>query len=196
MTADPSSKKYSAIVSTAKNLFWKHGFKRVSIEELCVHAKVSKMTFYKFFPNKVELAKTVFMKESEAGLKKFRSILHEAIPSTDKLKKIVQLKVEGFNDISNDFLQDFYEDDNEGLKNFVVEASRTAWLKLIDDIRDAQRQHIFTDAIKPELLVHLTQVMASLVTNKELLSCYNNPRELIGELTHMMAYGLTPEIQK
>lgn len=195
MSVDPSSKKYSAIVSTAKDLFWKHGFKRVSIEGLCADAKVSKMTFYKFFPNKIELAKTVFMKESEAGLKKFRSILQEKIAATDKLKKIVQLKVEGANDISDAFLQDFYKDENEGLKNFVIETSRTAWLKMIDDIRDAQRQQVFTDSIKPELLVHLTQVMGSLVTNKELLSCYNSPRELIGELTHMMAYGLAPEIK-
>jgi AcrR family transcriptional regulator len=196
MSVDPSSKKYSVIVSTAKDLFWKYGFKRVSIEELCDHAKVSKMTFYKYFPNKIELAKTVFVRESEAGLKKFRSILQEEIASTDKLKKIVQLKVEGSSDISNDFLQDFYKDENEGLKNFVIETSRTAWLTMIDDIRDAQRQQIFTDSIKPELLVHLTQVMGSLITNKELLSCYSSPSELIGELTHMMAYGLAPENQK
>jgi len=49
--------KYQAIFKTGKVLFWKHGIKRVTIEEICTEADVSKMTFYKFFPNKIELAK-------------------------------------------------------------------------------------------------------------------------------------------
>ena len=52
LTTNP---KYLDIFKTAKDLFWKYGIKRVSIEEICKEAKVSKMTFYKFFPNKIEL---------------------------------------------------------------------------------------------------------------------------------------------
>ena len=47
------------IVKTAKELFWKFGIKRVTIEEICREANVSKMTFYKFFSNKNELLHTV-----------------------------------------------------------------------------------------------------------------------------------------
>ncbi|MBN2410872.1 helix-turn-helix transcriptional regulator, partial [candidate division KSB1 bacterium] len=41
---------------TAKELFFKYGIRRVTIEEICKKARVSKMTFYKFFQNKIELA--------------------------------------------------------------------------------------------------------------------------------------------
>ena len=193
MTTEILSKKHALILSTARELFWKHGFKRVSIEELCVKAKVSKMTFYKFFPNKIELAKSVFINESETGLKRFKSILHENNTPAETLKKIVQLKLDGSSEISKDFLHDFYEDNNEGLKDFVMQTSHTAWLKIIEVIREAQRQQLFTSSIRPELLMHFTQAIGSLVTNKELLDHYTSAHELITELTHLMAYGLAAE---
>ena len=57
MTAQPDSSKSLDILNTARQLFWKHGIRRVSVEEVCREAGVSKMTFYRSFPNKIELAK-------------------------------------------------------------------------------------------------------------------------------------------
>ena len=54
-----SNPKRIQILSTGKELFWKFGFKRVTIEEISKEAGVSKMTFYKYFPNKIELAKNI-----------------------------------------------------------------------------------------------------------------------------------------
>ncbi|MDH5400751.1 MAG: TetR/AcrR family transcriptional regulator, partial [Cyclobacteriaceae bacterium] len=59
MTDITQNRKYQAIFETAKELFWKYGIRRVTIEEICKEAGVSKMTFYKFFPNKVALANTI-----------------------------------------------------------------------------------------------------------------------------------------
>ena len=51
------SEKFESITSAAKSLFWKHGIRRVSIEEICEDAGVSKMTCYKYFSNKTAIAK-------------------------------------------------------------------------------------------------------------------------------------------
>jgi len=47
--------KRQKILHTGKELFWKFGFKRVTIEELCKEAGISKMTYYKYFTNKMDL---------------------------------------------------------------------------------------------------------------------------------------------
>ena len=52
--------KYNDICREGRKIIWKHGIKRVSIEEICREAGVSKMTFYKYFPNKLELVKSLF----------------------------------------------------------------------------------------------------------------------------------------
>jgi AcrR family transcriptional regulator len=75
------------ILSTAKDLFWKHGFRRVSVEEICKKSGISKMTFYRYFPNKIEVAKAVFDKVSREGYEQFQSILNEISSPEEKSEK-------------------------------------------------------------------------------------------------------------
>ena len=49
-----SNPKREQILKTGKELFWKFGFKRVTIEEICKEAGISKMTYYKYFTNKMD----------------------------------------------------------------------------------------------------------------------------------------------
>jgi AcrR family transcriptional regulator len=44
---DAANLKLARIASTAEKLFMKFGIRRVSVEEICREASVSKMTFYK-----------------------------------------------------------------------------------------------------------------------------------------------------
>jgi AcrR family transcriptional regulator len=184
--------KYESILKVARQLFWKHGFKRVSVEELCSAANVSKMTFYKFFPNKVELAKVVFTNESNDAIAKFKNILRGPGTPAEKIEKLVQLKVSGTNEISREFLIDFYAEGNDGLNDFVKNWSHQSWVKIVAEIRQAQKAGIISNKVKPELFLHLTQALAGLVTNQELLSHYDAPSNLIKELTYLIAFGMLP----
>ena len=62
--------KRELILKIAKKLFWKFGFKRVTIEEVCKEAAVSKMTFYKHFPNKMAVVKTLLQEVFQDARKK------------------------------------------------------------------------------------------------------------------------------
>ena len=42
------------ILEAAKELFFKHGFKRISIEDICNKADVSRRTFYVYYENKAD----------------------------------------------------------------------------------------------------------------------------------------------
>ena len=53
------SKKKLQIVETAKDLFMRYGIRRVTIDEICRTAGASKMTFYKYFSNKIALLKEI-----------------------------------------------------------------------------------------------------------------------------------------
>lgn len=194
---DPhNSKKYQKILATARDLFWKHGFKRITIEELCETADVSKMTFYKFFPNKIELAKAVFDHEVQEGLKTFKNIVMENIPAPEKIRRIVEMKAKGTNNISKEFLQDFYSDRELGLKDYIEKRTREAWAEILKDFRRAQEMGWFRNNMKPELLYYISQKMGELVTDENLLKLYNSPQELVLELTNLMAYGISPGDQR
>ena len=49
------SKKATLLVDEAEKLFLRYGLEKVSVEEICQVAKVSKMTFYRYFQNKIHI---------------------------------------------------------------------------------------------------------------------------------------------
>lgn len=183
--------RWNRLMHTAKELFWKYGFKRVSIEEICEKSGVSKMTFYRHFANKTEIAKAVFDEEVQSGVNAFRNILNTPKFTTDqKMKMIISLKMNGSYDISKEFLQDFYSNPELGLKEYIEERSRAVWGEMLEDFRKAQRKGVFRKDFKPELFFHFAQKMADLINNKQMLELYGSPQSLMVELTNMMLYGI------
>ncbi len=187
-----NNKKYLKILATSRDLFWKHGFKRVSIEEVCLKAKVSKMTFYRFFPNKIELAKAVFDLVANEGLQKFKNVLTEDSTSSEKIRKIMLMKMDGTHNISKEFLQDFYNDRELGLKEYIDEKTRLSWNEILNDFKQAQEKGWFRSDMKPEFLFYFSQKMGELLVDENLLKLYRTPQELILELTNFFAYGISP----
>lgn len=183
-------------MSTAHDLFWKHGFKRVSIEEICKKAGVSKMTFYRFMPNKTALAKAVFDEVVEEGLQRFKSILVEETDSAEKIRKMVQMKMEGTDSISKEFLQDFYNNDELGLKEHIEKKTEQSWKEILKDFKDAQEKGWFRRDLKPEFLFYFSQKMGEMIVDEKLLKLYNSPQELILELTNFFSYGISPRDRK
>jgi AcrR family transcriptional regulator len=187
------NKKYIAIIQTARELFWKYGFRRVTIDEICREAGTSKMTFYRFFPNKLEVARSVFDMVAEEGLIKFTKILKEDSSPSDKIKNILQLKLEGTNDISSEFLNDFYNNPELGLTPYIEEKSRLLWAKTLQLFKDAQNEGWIRKNMNIEFMFKFMQASTPMLSDKELLKLYNSPQEMIMELANMFVYGISPE---
>lgn len=150
------------------------------------------MTFYRFFPNKIELAKAVFDQEVDLGVQRFRNILKDQSSPTEKIQKIVRLKLDSTNDISREFLNDFYGNDEPGLKQYIEHKSREAWNDMLKDFKEAQTRGFFREDLNPEFLLALSQRVSSMVTDDKLLRLYDSPYDLLVELTNFVAYGISP----
>lgn len=185
-----SSKKHKDIVSTAKELFWKYGFKRVTIEEVCATAKVSKMTFYKFYANKLELAKAVFDMVVDDGVERFKLLMGSDASVSEKMRGMIQMKLEGANDISREFLADFYANPELGLSTYIEEKTRVAWTDVITVFREGQQKGWFRSDFKPELLLVLAQKAAELVADSKVVALYDKPQDLVLEFTNLITYGI------
>lgn len=186
------NKKYLDIIQAARTLFWKHGFKRVSIEEICREAKTSKMTFYKFFANKLELAKAVFDFVVDDSVSTFKTVLHETTSASELIGQMLQMKKEGIHEISKEFITDFYTNPELGLKDYIDEKTRTVWAEMIGDFKLAQERGILRKDLNIEFFVYFTQKFSDLLNDPYLNKIYPNPQDLIMELTRFSAYGISP----
>jgi AcrR family transcriptional regulator len=186
------NKKYNVLVGTARELFWKHGFRRVSIEEICKKSGVSKMTFYKYFPNKLELAKTVFNLVINEGMQKWDELIQAPMDGAEKIKKLVLMKAEGTHDISREFMQDFYTNAEPELNAFVEKRIREMWGNILNDFKKAQQDGIFRSDFKPEFLLFVSFKMIESLKDEQLAGLYGSPQELILEFANFVAYGISP----
>jgi AcrR family transcriptional regulator len=150
------------------------------------------MTFYKYFPNKTELAKTIYDNVIIEGQKQFRQILTDDTPTSEKIRKFIQMKAEGTNDISMEFLQDFYVDPESELKAYVEEKTRQTWDVLIIDFKEAQKNGVFRSDFKPEFLIKVQFKLMEMLEDESMISMYDTQQELILEFANLMMFGIVP----
>lgn len=62
------------IVDTAYGLFWRHGFVRVTVDDIAERTKVTKRTVYQHFRSKDDILTAVFSHSSELAMERLRRI--------------------------------------------------------------------------------------------------------------------------
>ena len=78
--------KKEQIENKAKELFWKHGFKKVTIDEICKKANVSRKTFYTFYENKTALVLFILNETIENMKTENMKVFASDIPFGEKMK--------------------------------------------------------------------------------------------------------------
>ena len=182
--------KKQQIVSTARDLFWKFGFRRVSIEEICREASVSKMTFYKHFKNKDELVKYIIDLITGIAMKKYREIMDSDIPFTEKVEKSIQLKMESSNDMSQEFFDDFHKNASPELREHFNKLVHANLNTIQNDYIKAQKQGDVRPDINPNFILYYLDKILEMAKDENLMKLYKSPPDLINELTRFFFYGI------
>ena len=187
-----SNPKKTQLLKTGKELFWKFGFRRVTIEEVCREAGVSKMTFYKFFSNKKELATNILDDLYGDSLRQVRKIQEEHVSPDETFKKLLHLKSERSKGISGDFIKDLYADTDGGLKSYIEEKGQLMFAEIANVYAQGQVEGwVRKDLNIPFFMVYLQKV-TEMLTEDQLLSFFDDPQDMIMEVTNLFIYGISP----
>ncbi|WP_282038767.1 TetR/AcrR family transcriptional regulator [Saccharicrinis aurantiacus] len=182
--------KLIAISTKGKDLFWKYGIKRVSIEEICREAKVSKMTFYKFFPNKIALVHSILSEIYDESLNEFKEILSSNIEFTEKMKQLFILKRKSAQGISIELLKDINQLQDDKLSLLIEEKGKESLNLFIDFLIESQKNKLMRSDIKIDFVLFQLNQMNLIFENPNLVNQYENPEELIMESMRFLFYGL------
>ncbi|MGE5352660.1 MAG: TetR/AcrR family transcriptional regulator [Acidobacteriota bacterium] len=184
-------KKFRQIFSTAEELFQKFGFRRVSVEEICQKASVSKMTFYKYFPNKDELIK--FMMET--WFRESERIMHQVmemeVPFNEKILMLLKLKEEYSQKLSMEFFSEYINPEGE-LALFVKDFYHKSVAVFIDFVRQAQEKGEVRRDIKPEFLIAVLNQLLEMAKNKDLIKLYPSVTDFSLEINNFFYCGILP----
>ncbi|WP_298649106.1 TetR/AcrR family transcriptional regulator [uncultured Proteiniphilum sp.] len=185
------TKKEQDILIAGKKLFFKYGLKKVTIEEICTEANVSKMTFYKYFRNKTELVKKVFDTLFEARIEIYLKMMRSDIPFSEKMRKILEMKREGSAEISKEYIKDIHS--GKEFSAFFDQWIQRSMKVAIDSFAEAQQEGYIRKDINPKLLLVWVERMADLLSDQRVLDEYESLPDLAEELAKLFLYGICGE---
>lgn len=186
-----SNPKRAQILETGKVLFWKHGFKRVTIEEICREAGVSKMTFYKYFPNKLELVKTLMDSIMKHAIDKYVKIRESDLPYPEKVIQMIDLKREQTHAMGTEFFKDYLQSGDPEMISYLEKLSRETLQMFTEDFHKAQEDGDIRKDLKVEFIMAIMNHLVNIAQHDEsLLNMYDEPQDLAVEMTTFLFYGI------
>jgi AcrR family transcriptional regulator len=179
--ATKRSKKETQIVETAEDLFMRYGVKRVTVEEICRRAGVSKMTFYKYFANKVELVRHLWNAWVDEGYERLDEIDAMDIPLPEKIQMMFDWKTDLLSKMSTEFLEEILPLELEQEKVLG---------RFMEFIIRAQKRGEIRAGINPEFLMAVLDKLYELGDNEKLRTRYPSLIEFNREIKDFFWYGV------
>lgn len=175
------SKKRTQIIKTATDLFSRFGAKRVTIEEICETAGVSKVTFYKYFKNKVDLIRHIRDELIEIAFAKFDKISAMDIPYPEKIDLMTRWRIEFFSQMKGEFIHELFALDE------VVEEVKRRYLK---NITDAQEKGELRSDLSPEFIWLVTERLNGIVRDESWRTVFTDYSEFQKQMRTLFFFGL------
>ncbi|MCD4829371.1 MAG: TetR/AcrR family transcriptional regulator [Candidatus Cloacimonetes bacterium] len=182
------SPKETQLMATAEELFLRCGIRRVTVEEICRKAHVSKMTYYKYFSSKADIAVKVLEKICSEMSEIKWGILRADKPFTWKAEQLIELEVDLAKRMSEDFLYDYFN--YPELKPLVTKIMKQGYSDLEELYREAQRKGEIRQDISLKLIMYMTRQLYVIMQDEAILSEYDNMRDFTRELARFYFYGL------
>jgi AcrR family transcriptional regulator len=184
------SKKMNRIIETATALFTEHGIRRITIEEICSTAGASKMTFYKYFDNKIDLLHHIWERWFDEGYRVLDDIDAMDIPFAEKMRKLIEWKMELVSGLSPEFLGEVIHASPE-LAAFIDEMKTKNLSRFMAFVEKAQERGDMR-RIRPEFFMAIMNKLQEVISDENLASTYTARLDLIQDVHNFLFFGILP----
>jgi AcrR family transcriptional regulator len=186
----PALTKRTVLQETARRLFYKHGIRRVTVEEICREAGISKMTFYKHFKDKNDLGRCVILDIVEEVESRYEEIRGMDLPFPEKIKALMRLKVEQSKAMSWECLKDIQGGAFPELSELLNARQQNAVRVFLDDLAEAQKRGEVRSNLNGPAFLYIIERMQEWTADERLIRHFDSVEELTGEALDFLIYGL------
>jgi AcrR family transcriptional regulator len=175
------SRKRDQLIKTGEALFVKHGMRRVTVNEICNQANVSKPTFYKYFENKEALARRIVKLWIDEVLELTDEIEEADLPFPEKLERLLAIKQELSARPGPEFFEDLIPVD--------IDLSYALQRVMRFLIKGQENGDIRAD-IRPEVLMASFNLLNSMQHDQRIRSFYDDAERLAADVFKLFHYGI------
>ena len=190
MQSVKKTKSYFRITEAANHLFHKYGIKKVSVEELCQNAEVSKMTFYRLFKNKEELVRHILILDFENAFNEQVKLFKSDLAFKEKLQNALALKYERSKQYSMEFVSDLYTSKDDAIIKLMHDLGQKGLLVFRNFLESGQKEGFVRKEVKIDFIMLYLNFMQEKLINKEMLALFESAEDLSRHVTDMFFYGV------
>ena len=183
------SKKDELLVQTATDLFMQYGVKRVTVEEICRTAKISKMTFYKYYSNKAEIAEHIIFSILEKAQMEFDSIWKQLSTFERKIDQFFKLKMEYARKFSKEFFLDFMGL-SPAIHQKILNYRQKNQITFINMVEQAQKSGSIRSDVSIDLITYMMDKLLEFTEDDNFLSMYKNTEDLTWDMINFYFFGI------
>ena len=181
-------KKQQQLIEAATELFCRHGMRRVTVEEICKNAGISKMTFYKYFTDKNDIARAALDALINTGLKMYDEMIAEPIPFAQKVEKILMLSTHQIHAFGSAFLDDLMNAKSP-LHAYFLEQQKKVRELSIEFLQQAQKEGLINSEIKMPVMMFLLNRLSELLNHPEFVKILPDIEARACELSALFFHG-------
>ncbi|MDO9152506.1 MAG: TetR/AcrR family transcriptional regulator [Paludibacter sp.] len=184
--------KKQKIEHTAKELFWKHGFKKVSIDEICRKSHVSRKTFYTYFDNKSALVIFILTDMTNEMLSAYSELMESEIPFSAKIEKLIAQKLEMSKNFSMEFVADFFNPDAADILKYFTEITTESFRLTKIFFTRAQENGEMNPNLNIDFVMWMLQKQMDLTASPELMLMFPDAESMTHQISELFIYGIMP----
>jgi AcrR family transcriptional regulator len=189
--ATPRSPKATAAVDAARGLFLRHGIRRVTVEEICREAGVSKRTFYKHFRNRDDVALQVLCELFDESRSRLEATLAADTALEEKAREIIAVKSALAAESGVEFYREIMTADSEPGR--YARRMQREWDERVRAFYlEAQARGEIRADIDVDLLLRALVKARDLVEDPELLRREPDFSRLVQAVMRLFFYGILP----
>ena len=184
--------KKEKIEYIARELFLKHGFKKVTIDEICKKAHVSRKTYYTFYENKVALVSFIINEISTDAIESYKAVIAGPGTFAEKLEKSLDLKYQFSKTITMEFVADFFDPGAAEILEYWKGMMQESMMILMDFLKEGQRTGEMNPDLNLDYVMWYFQKLSEIIKSPEITGMFANAEEMVKQVSKTMIYGIMP----
>lgn len=183
--------KQGDILRTAEELFMQFGYDRITVEEICREAAVSKVTFYKYFNNKFAVLEDYMEARLALGMETFEKIRAADASLQEKMSALIAMKETAVSHFTPVFYKSLLSGDE------LVQAFMQKWVTISlktqrEFLEDGQKSGEIHPDYSIEFLLSVWTSLTEMARSESMLSMYSdNMVKLSQDFMNFLFYGTT-----
>ena len=187
------TKTYQSLLESSKLHFFKYGFRRITINDICKEASLSKMSFYRYFKNKDEMVSITLKNLIKESNSQFESIMEGNDHFLEKVENLISMEDTFRDQIGVDFINDILSSKNKLFSEIIKEQSIYEERQLKKYFSEAQEKGELDKKTPVSFLIFMLKDIQEKVYNKDLKKLYKNERDMWRDLTNFYFFGIAPK---